>query len=110
MSVSESITFDVSEQIEALIGFRFSLFLQSLDPVVCIGGGTFVAAHLTTVDQLEEWYRFGCYQNARGAAQDSLPDYPENPYINIAGVEGWMAMQDIYYRGGQVLPGDNQYE
>jgi len=110
MIVAETIEYDVVEQINFLLVSRFPQFKETLYAGAYVGDVWYAPEDFTSEDELREYYTFGCYQNARGAGLDSIPDVAGNPFVRMSAEAGWMAMQDIQYRGGQVLPGDNQYE
>lgn len=103
------ITIDIIRVIEQLVAYRFKEFYRSLDPIVFQGKDGYQLAEVS-MEELQRYYSYGCFLYAEGLPSELIGAENVNPYHNLATIGGWMAMQDIQYRGGQVLPGDNQYE
>lgn len=108
MSETE-ITIEDGRTIEQLVAYRFEELYRSLDPVVYQGEVEYRLKEQNR-EEIANYYRYGCYLYAEGLPSELIGAENVNPYYNLATYGGWLAMQDIQYRGGQALPGDNQYE
>lgn len=102
----DHITSNIIQQVEQLVQFRFAEFYNTLDPVISFRGQEYRITDVLYED-LVEHYKYGSYLFVEEYMLNTNSD--ENPYCLIAMEAGWMAMQDIQYREGQVLPYDNNY-